>query len=122
MTDDLQQARLEATARALDPIAWGRYDLLAYAKNPWPSRDLIVEHSLSRARAALAAADAVAKVPPLHRDEVVDRWLAAHDAEVAAKALDEAATERERRHGLPNGTAVWLRARAAEYRKEVRGE
>ena len=55
------EAQVEAAARALDPIAWGRYDLLAYAKNPWPSRDLIVEHSLSRARAALVAAAGVGK-------------------------------------------------------------
>lgn len=54
-----REAQVEAAARALDPIAWGRYDLLAYAKNPWPSRDLIVEHSLSRARAALAAVERV---------------------------------------------------------------
>ena len=63
-TGQFTEAQVEAAARALDPIAWGRYDLLAYAKNPWPSRDLIVEHSLSRARAALVAAQGVAPVLP----------------------------------------------------------
>ena len=42
------------------------------------------------------------------------------EREAAARALEEAATERERRHGLPNSTAAWLRARAAEYRKSVK--
>ena len=57
-----------------------------------------------------------------------DAWLAAHDAEVAAKTLDDAADEYAER--LPDGTgngraynahavAQNLRARAAEYRKAV---
>ena len=48
-----------------------------------------------------------------------DAWLAAHDAEVAAKALEEAASSPIPREALTNGTRTWLRARAAEYRKAV---
>ena len=67
-TNEPTPEQVEAAARALDPIAWGRYDLLAYAKNPWPSRDLLVEHSLSRARAALEAAAGVAPQAPEGRE------------------------------------------------------
>lgn len=41
------------------------------------------------------------------------------DAEVAAEALEEAASSPIPREALTNGTRTWLRARAAEYRKAV---
>ena len=48
-----------------------------------------------------------------------DRWLAAHDAEVAAKALEEAAVGIFVRPASADAVYDALRARAAKYRKAV---
>lgn len=52
----------------------------------------------------------------------IDRWLAAHDAEVAAKALREAAAEMQdillvQRSLLGSPTYTWLRNRADRIEK-----
>ena len=54
--------------------------------------------------------------------EAFDRWLAAHDAEVAATALEEMAASAIPRKALANDTRKWLRERAAEYRKAVQDD
>ncbi len=46
------------------------------------------------------------------------RMIAEVERAAAARALEEAANERERLGGLPNGAAIWLRARAAEIREK----
>lgn len=51
-----------------------------------------------------------------------DRWLAKHDRDVKAEALEEAASSPIPREVLTNGTRAWLRARAAEYRKGKNNE
>ena len=61
-------------------------------------------------------------------DGLFDRWLAAHDAEVAAKVLDEVAADVESSKPVQDGSELrqWMaagidralfRIRAAEYRK-----
>ena len=60
-----------------------------------------------------------------HRAADAIESLAAHDAEVAAKALEDTADEVDARWddtGLGAVGASWLRARAAEYRKAVQSE
>ena len=58
------------------------------------------------------------------RGEAFDHWLAAHDREVAAKALEDAAGDFEAyvESGAPVGAGTtpekWLRARAASLRGE----
>ena len=58
------------------------------------------------------------------RGEAYDPWLAAHDREVAAKALEDAAGDFEAyvESGAPVGAGTtpekWLRARAASLRGE----
>ena len=61
-----------------------------------------------------------------YRDEdykKFDLWLAAHDAEVSAKALSDASREWRTHVNASEASYVcpedWLRARAAEYRKAV---
>lgn len=53
-----------------------------------------------------------------------DRWLAAHDAEVAAKALEDAADEAETATESRGSLlwAMWLTARAAALRESTGGE
>lgn len=56
MTNDLQQARIQAAARAYDPEAWSHHDRLREAGETGLAG--MVAFSLLKARAALAAADA----------------------------------------------------------------
>ncbi len=52
-------------------------------------------------------------------EDQFDRWLTAHDAEVAAKALEEAAVGIFVRPASADAVYDALRARAAKYRKAV---
>lgn len=56
-------------------------------------------------------------IPGVEAGEDFDRWLAAHDAEVAAKALEDAADHVSGIDGRRDDAARdWLRARAAGIR------
>ena len=55
-----------------------------------------------------------------HGKAKFDAWLAAIEREAAAKALEDAASSPIPREALTNGTRPWLRARAAEYKKETK--
>lgn len=71
-----------------------------------------------------AAATAVDRTLPIEVARVegyqwFDRWLAAHDAEVRAEALEEVANEWADKNGMSwlSMQARWLRTRAAEIRE-----
>lgn len=51
-----------------------------------------------------------------------DQWLAQHDAEVAAKALRDAASAPIPRAVLSSGLRQWLRERADRIEREVTSE
>lgn len=56
------------------------------------------------------------------RREAFDRWLAAHDAEVAARTLREAADAHLSEYGTWGGASqgAWLRARADQIEIETK--
>lgn len=72
----------------------------------------------------LALGGELSRSGPAERDRAFDRWLAAHDAEQRAEALDGAAREMPELREMPtrwgpvDGVRAWLNDRAQTVRDE----